>query len=76
MLEQDNEDKQWNLYCAITANAFADDVGNFEEFKQKFGEKKETERTEPTLNNNQIELQLEKSNRILQGFVPPVKGGG
>lgn len=75
-MEQDNEDKQWNLYCAITANAFADDVGNFEEFKQKFGEKKETERTEPTLNNNQIELQLEKSNRILQGFVPPVKGGG
>ena len=75
-MEQDNEDKQWNLYCAITANAFADDVGNFEEFKQKFGEKKETERTEPTLNNNQIELQLEKSNKILQGFVPPVKGGG
>ena len=75
-MEQDNEDKQWNLYCAITANAFADDVGNFEEFKQKFGEKKETERTEPTLNNNQIELQIEKSNRILQGFVPPVKGGG
>lgn len=75
-MEQDNEDKQWNLYCAITANAFADDVGNFEEFKQKFGEKKETERTEPTLNNNQIELQIEKSNRILQEFVPPVKGGG
>ena len=75
-MEQDNEDKQWNLYCAITANAFADDVGNFEEFKQKFGEKKENEQTEPTLNNNQIELQLEKSNRILQGFVPPVKVGG
>ena len=75
-MEQDNEDKQWNLYCAITANAFADDVGNFEEFKQKFGEKKENEQTEPTLNNNQIELQLEKSNKILQGFVPPVKGGG
>lgn len=75
-MEQDNEDKQWNLYCAITANAFADDVGNFEEFKQKFGEKKENEQTEPTLNNNQIELQLEKSNKILQGFVPTVKGGG
>lgn len=75
-MEQDNEDKQWNLYCAITANAFADDVGNFEEFKQKFGEKKENEQTEPTLNNNQIKMQLEKSNKILQGFVPSVKGGG
>ena len=80
VLKQDNEDKQWDLYCAITANPLADDVGNFEEFKQRFmstapkGEK--TEQTEPTINNAQIKLQVEKANKILNGFVPPLKGGG
>ena len=37
-----------------------------------------TEQTEPTMNNAQIKikLQLEKANKILNGFVPPLKGGG
>lgn len=32
--------------------------------------------TEPTMNNAQIKLQVEKANKILNGFVPPLKGGG
>lgn len=80
MLKQDNEDKQWDLYCAITANPLADDVGNFEEFKQRFMSTApkggNTEQTEPTMNNAQIKLQVEKANKILNGFVPPLKGGG
>lgn len=35
-----------------------------------------TEQTEPTMNNAQIKLQVEKANEILNGFVPPLKGGG
>lgn len=35
-----------------------------------------TEQTEPTMNNAQIKLQMEKVNKILNGFVPPLKGGG
>ena len=31
---------------------------------------------EPTMNNAQIKLQVEKVNKILNGFVPPLKGGG
>lgn len=80
VLKQDNEDKQWDLYCAITANPLADDVGNFEEFKQRFmstaPKGNNTEQTEPTMNNAQIKLQVEKANKILNGFVPPLKGGG
>lgn len=38
------------------------------------GEK--TEQTEPTMNNARIKLQVEKANKILNGFVPPLKGGG
>lgn len=80
VLKQDNEDKQWDLYCAITANPLADDVGNFEEFKQRFmgtaPKVEKTEQTEPTMNNAQIKLQVEKANKILNGFVPPSKGGG
>lgn len=38
------------------------------------GEK--TEQTEPTMNNAQIKLQVEKANKILNGFVPPLEGGG
>lgn len=33
-----------------------------------------TEQTEPTMNNAQIKLQVEKANKILNGFVPPLKG--
>ena len=78
VLNQDNEDKQWDLYCAITSNPFAEDIGSFEEFKEKFsstasGEK--TEQTEQVMNGEQIKLQLEKSNKILNRFVPPMKGG-
>lgn len=35
-----------------------------------------TEQTEPTMNNAQIKLQMEKANKILNRFVPPLKGGG
>lgn len=35
-----------------------------------------TEQTEPTMNNAQIKLQVEKANKILNGFVPPLNGGG
>jgi hypothetical protein len=35
-----------------------------------------TEQTEQTMNNAQIKLQVEKANKILNGFVPPLKGGG
>ena len=35
-----------------------------------------TEQIEPTMNNAQIKLQVEKANKILNGFVPPLKGGG
>ena len=79
ILNQDNEDKQWDLYCAITSNPFAEDIGSFEEFKQRFnnsassGEK--TEQTEQVMNGEQIKSQVEKANKILNGFVPPMKGG-
>lgn len=62
------------------ANPLADDVGNFEEFKQRFmstaPKVEKIEQTEPTMNNAQIKLQVEKANKILNGFVPPLKGGG
>lgn len=78
ILEAEDDDRQWELYCAITANPLADDVGNFEEFKQQLSgtPRKRSEQTEPTMNNAQIKLQVEKANKILNGFVPPLKGGG
>lgn len=77
ILVQDNEEKQWDLYCAMMANPFTGDVGNFEEFKRRFNtSKRKTESTEHAMNNAQIRQQVEKANRILNGFVPPEKGGG
>ena len=80
MLEQDDQDRQWDLYCAITANPLTDDVGSFEEFKQRFSgadrKNQKPERTEPAMNNVQINLQVEKANKILNGFAPPLEGGG
>ena len=64
----------------IIQHTLADDVGNFEEFKQRFmstaPKVEKIEQTEPTMNNAQIKLQVEKANKILNGFVPPLKGGG
>lgn len=42
----------------------------------KGGNTEQTEQTEQTMNNAQIKLQVEKANKILNGFVPPLKGGG
>ena len=71
--------KQWNLYCAISANAFAEDVGSFTEFKEIFTNSStggRPKQTEQTMNDTQIKVQVEKANKILNGFVPPLKGGG
>lgn len=79
ILEKDLEEKQWNLYCAVSANAFADDVGSFDEFRNRMNHPTttlKTEQSEPTLNTSQINLQVEKANKILNRFVPPMKGGG
>lgn len=74
---QENEDKLWNLYCAITANAFADKVGSFEDFKQRtMSTPQKHERSEPETGKVQIKKQIEKANKILSGFAPPAKGGG
>lgn len=78
ILEQENEERQWDLYCAIAANPFAEDVGNFEDFKRSFRNtspngKKETDQTE--MNETRINLQVEEADKILKGFTPPQKGG-
>lgn len=78
ILDQENEEKQWDLYCAITANPFVGDVGDFEDFKRSFGNdspngKKETDQTE--MNETRINLQVEEADKILKGFTPPQKGG-
>ena len=80
ILSKDEEEKQWNLYCAISANAFAEDIGSFTEFKEMFTRPSVTggkqKQTEQTMNDTQIKLQVEKSSRILHGFVPPSERGG
>ena len=78
ILEAEDDDRQWEFYCAITANPLADDVGTFDEFKQQFRSgthRKRSEQTEQTMNNAQIKVQVEKSSQILNGFVPPTEGG-
>lgn len=81
ILEQNDEEHQWNLYCAVSANAFAGDIGTFDEFRYKLNhpqrkEMDKTEQSEPSMNKSQIMLQVEKSKKLLSGFVPPMKGGG
>lgn len=75
VLDQREEDAEWALYCACVANAFADKLGSFEDFRKRFGSgsrKRETTEKEQTVNVN---LEVQKSNKILSGFVPPKKGG-
>lgn len=80
ILEKNVEEQQWNLYCAISANALADDIGSFDEFRNKLNHPTNAvptvEQTEPTLNRSQMDLQVEKANKLLSGFIPPMKGGG
>lgn len=78
ILEKDEEEKQWDVYCAITANAFADDIGSFDEFRSRMNQTESVptvEQNEPIMNKSQMNLQVEKANKILSGFVPPMKGG-
>lgn len=61
----------WSLYCASVANSFSN-AGSFEDFLKKC--KTPVERNEQELNSIQIKKQLDKADRLLSGFVPPVKG--
>lgn len=77
-MNQEDEEKQWNLYCAVIANPQSD-AGSFEEFKQIFSNQSHAcmkdELTTSTMNAVQIELQVEKASGILNSFVPPLEGG-
>lgn len=78
ILAQENEERQWDLYCAIAANPFVEDAGTFDDFKRSFRNappdgKKETDQNE--MNETRINLQVEEADKILKGFTPPQKGG-
>ena len=62
----------WLLYCASVANIFSN-VGSFEEFQKK--SKTSVGQEEQMMNAQQIRKQLDKADRLLEGFVPPVKEG-
>lgn len=58
------------------ANAFAENLGSFDDFKRAYGVKKpalaKKSVSEPKLN---IDNELKKAQKILSGFTPPAKGG-
>lgn len=78
ILGKDIEDRQWDLYCAIVANPFADDVGGFDDFRRQIngGPPSKEKKEDPVMNETQIKLQVESASKILDGFVPPEKGDG
>lgn len=63
---------RWSLYCASVANIFSN-VGSFEEFQKKC--KTSVGREEQVMNVQQIRKQLDKADKLLDGFIPPVKEG-
>lgn len=75
-MTQADEEKQWDLYCAIAANPLADDIGSFDEFKLRMSGGKEKVKIKENngLKQNQIVAQVKKSEAILRGF-DPTKGG-
>jgi hypothetical protein len=77
ILNQYDEDKRWSLYLASVANPFTEQQ-TFNEFLEKSKAPKAvtSKKIEPGLNEQQMKKQLDGANKILSGFVPPMKGGG
>jgi hypothetical protein len=67
----------WSLYLASVANPFTEQL-TFNEFLEKSKAPKAvtSNKVEEGLNERQIKKQLDGANKILSGFVPPMKGGG
>lgn len=66
----------WSLYCASVANAFSD-PGSFDDFLKKLKNPavQGGEKTESGMNDKQVRKQLDGAGKLLNGFVPPMKGG-
>ncbi len=66
----------WSLYLASAANPFAEQL-TFNEFldKTKVPKTTDSQKVEPGLNDEQLQEQIEGADKILSGFVPPMKGG-
>lgn len=79
ILKQCEEDRQWELYCAIASNPFAEDMGTFEEFCNQCNPGRKNKQrieqgTEQEINKAQMEKQVQRAEKILEGFVPPEGG--
>ena len=75
ILHQENEDRQWDLYCAIIANPFAEDIGSFEDFRHRFNPSPETEQSQTAMSKAQVKSRVDKANEILSKFTPSQEGG-
>lgn len=80
ILSQQDEEKCWSLYLSCVANPFSEEI-TFEDFLKKYGTK--TEPTEQKLNKKgnkpkkmNLQQQVLKAEKLLNGFVPPGKKGG
>lgn len=77
ILRQHDEDRCWSLYLASVANPFSEH-DTFEEFlkKTQTTAPRGQTKTEQGMNEKQLQKQLEKAEKLLGGFKPPMKGDG
>lgn len=73
IFEQYQEETEWALYCSLVSNAFAENLGSFEDFRKTFGKHPEPRNKQSDKELN-VKLEVDKATKILSGFVPP-KGG-
>ena len=76
ILNQHDEELCWSLYLASVANPLSD-TGSFDDFLKKYKAPaiQKKPKTEQGVNNRQIQKQLDRAEKLLAGFAPPVKGG-
>lgn len=76
ILSQHDEDRCWSLYLSTVANPFSETT-TFEEFlkKARTPVQNSSKEIEQSLNEKQMEKQLEKATKLLNGFVPMTGGG-
>lgn len=65
------------MYLAAMANPLTDDL-SFEDFKIRMNGANTKTNAEPNvgLSNKQMQKELDKAEKMLNSFVPPIKGGG
>lgn len=68
------EDQQWELYCALISNPFAEDIGTFDEFRKRCTANQRVDSAVKEVNQNQMEKQVKKAELILAGFKPSERG--